>query len=90
VPEINSDFDEKFLQLINDLDVSTLLDLTSDELQAQIGNGGQEIRTWIAMVAALKSGQTPMQGRKLAYAPIDRWLTGMGVSLCLPIEEPVR
>jgi 2,3-dihydroxyphenylpropionate 1,2-dioxygenase len=88
IPEINSDFDRWFLELVGAVDVGPVLDRTWRQLQEEVGNGGQEIRTWIAMVGALSSSATPMHGRTLAYAPIPRWLTGMGVSLCLPVEDP--
>ena len=44
------------------------------------GNGGQELRTWLLMAAAL--GFTP--GKALAYSPMPEWLTGMGVALIEP------
>ncbi|GAA2404608.1 2,3-dihydroxyphenylpropionate 1,2-dioxygenase [Actinomadura vinacea] len=79
-PDINPGFDERFLDLLDRGDLARILDMTSDELTAEAGNGAQEIRSWIAMAAAVG----PATGRTLAYAPIDAWLTGMGVAALHP------
>ncbi len=79
-PTIFPEFDEAFL---NSLEQGRLADyavLTSADLEAVAGNGGQELRTWLVMAAAL--GFTP--GRKLAYSPMPEWLTGMGVAVLEP------
>ncbi|WP_411087318.1 catechol 1,2-dioxygenase [Streptomyces sp. 061-3] len=79
-PQINEEFDQRFLAMVEDGDLGPLLGLTSEEVAAQAGNGAQEIRAWIAMVAALG----PCTGRALAYAAMDEWLTGMGVAVLEP------
>lgn len=79
-PRINQDFDKRFLSLVEEGDLSSLLTLTSEEVAAEAGNGAQEIRSWIAMTAALG----PYEGRTLAYAAMDEWLTGMGVAVLEP------
>ncbi len=79
-PTIFPEFDEAFLR---DLEQGRLADyarLTSAEIEAAAGNGGQELRAWLVMAAAL--GFTP--GRTLAYAPMPEWLTGMGVAVLEP------
>lgn len=80
-PQINAEFDRKLLAMVEKGDLSPLLGLTSEELTAEAGNGAQEVRSWIAMTAALGEGAT---GRALAYADVDEWLTGMGVALLEP------
>lgn len=84
-PDVNPAFDDRFLELLNRGDLAALLDTTDDELTAEAGNGAQEIRSWIAMAAAVG----PATGRTLAYAAIDAWLTGMGVAALHP-EHPAR
>ncbi|MEW2359880.1 hypothetical protein [Spirillospora sp. NPDC029432] len=83
-PDINPGFDERFLDLLERGGLDSLLGMTSDELAAAAGNGAQEIRSWLAMAAAVG----PAAGRTLAYAPIDAWLTGMGVAALHP--EPAE
>lgn len=79
-PQLNESFDEAVLA---HLEAGTLADLVAFEsdLVATAGNGGNEIRNWIAMAAAC--GWAP--GRRLCYAPMPEWLTGMGVAL---IDHP--
>ena len=40
-----------------------------------VGNGGQEIRTWLAAAAAASDPR----GAALFYEPMPRWLTGICV-----------
>jgi 2,3-dihydroxyphenylpropionate 1,2-dioxygenase len=54
--------------------------MTAGDLATVAGNGGQELRTWLVMAAAL--GFAP--GTPLAYAPMTEWLTGMGVAVLDP------
>lgn len=79
-PDINPAFDDRFLDRLNRGDLTALLGTTDDELTAEAGNGAHEIRSWIAMAAAVG----PATGRTLAYAAIDAWLTGMGVAALHP------
>lgn len=79
-PDINPEFDARFLDLLCGGDLDPILGLSVDELTAEAGNGAQEIRSWIAMAAAVGRAT----GRTLAYAPIDAWLTGMGVAALTP------
>jgi 2,3-dihydroxyphenylpropionate 1,2-dioxygenase len=77
--DINPVFDQDFLAQLEAGDLSPTLALTSAQVEEIAGNGAQEIRSWIAMAAALGG-----RGRTLAYAPIDEWLTGMGVAVVEP------
>jgi 2,3-dihydroxyphenylpropionate 1,2-dioxygenase len=74
---VNTAFDRAFLELVEGGQLGALLQRSGDNLLADAGNGGQEIRTWIAMTAAL--GNAP--GRILAYEDIPEWLTGMAVAV---------
>ncbi|WP_213453527.1 DODA-type extradiol aromatic ring-opening family dioxygenase [Rhizomonospora bruguierae] len=79
-PDINQAFDRRFLDLLSAGRLGELAEYTNDQVEAEAGNGGQEIRSWIAMAAAVG----PSQGRTLAYAPLPQWLTGMAVALVEP------
>ncbi|WP_028921017.1 catechol 1,2-dioxygenase [Pseudonocardia acaciae] len=79
-PLIFPEFDERFLSALEAGELAGYLDLDTAELERLAGNGGQEMRTWLTMASAL--GFAP--GRKLAYAEMPEWLTGMGVALIEP------
>ncbi|MFE2043130.1 catechol 1,2-dioxygenase [Streptomyces sp. NPDC059477] len=79
-PVIFPAFDTEFLAALEHGRLERYLDLSSEQIEAVAGNGGQELRTWLAMAAAL--GFAP--GRSLTYAPMPEWLTGMGVALIDP------
>lgn len=79
-PDINADFDRDFLAQLESGDLSRTLTMTNDELEDIAGNGAQELRSWIAMAAAVGDGH----GKTLAYEPIGEWLTGMGVATFEP------
>ncbi|MFC4055453.1 hypothetical protein ACFOY4_37710 [Actinomadura syzygii] len=76
-PDINSDFDRRFLDMLADGGLGEILGYDNHRIESEAGNGGQEIRSWVAMAAAVG----PARGRTLAYAPIPQWLTGMGVAV---------
>lgn len=79
--DINPAFDRSFLKLVEAGDLGPVLDRTAADIDAEAGNGAQEIRSWIAMLAALGPGA---RGETLAYAAIPQWLTGMGVAVVEP------
>ncbi|MBY8856779.1 catechol 1,2-dioxygenase [Nocardia sp. CA2R105] len=83
-PDINSDFDEWFLRLLETGDLSPILDWPAARLEDEAGNGAQELRAWIAMAAALG-----VPARTLAYGAVPDWLTGMGVSLLTPNSKEI-
>ncbi len=78
---INDGFDGEFLAQLGS---GSLADFASryddDALVAAAGNGGNEVRAWLILAAAL--GHAP--GTTLAYAPIPEWLTGMAVATVQP------
>jgi 2,3-dihydroxyphenylpropionate 1,2-dioxygenase len=77
---INPEFDERLLALLEAGKGAQLAEHTTEELEREAGNGGQEIRTWLAMAAAL--GHAP--ATRLAYEPMPEWLTGMAVAVLEP------
>jgi 2,3-dihydroxyphenylpropionate 1,2-dioxygenase len=76
-PTIFEDFDHEFLAQVERGELERYAGWTSEAIEAVAGNGGQELRTWLMMAAAL--GFAP--GRKLAYSAMPEWLTGMGVAV---------
>lgn len=79
--DINPEFDRAFLKLVDAGDLRPVLGRTTADIDAEAGNGAQEIRSWIAMLAALGPGA---RGETLAYAAVPQWLTGMGVAVVEP------
>lgn len=73
--EINQQWDEDLLASLASGDLDPLLSMTDDEIIETAGNGALELRTWV--VAAACAGEAG--GRTLAYAPMRRWDTGVGV-----------
>jgi 2,3-dihydroxyphenylpropionate 1,2-dioxygenase len=85
-PTIFPDFDEKFLADLEKGDMHQYAELTSEQIGELAGNGGQELRTWMVMIAAL--GFAP--GKALAYAEMPEWLTGMGVAVIEPSQTTTQ
>ncbi|MFC5754225.1 hypothetical protein [Actinomadura rugatobispora] len=83
-PDIDPGFDRWFLDLLARGDLDPITAMGDDEITRRAGNGAQEIRAWVAMAAAVGSAD----GRTLAYAPVDAWLTGMGVAALHPQNTP--
>jgi hypothetical protein len=69
---INSDWDHVVLDHIGRADLEPLLKLTHAEIERDGGNGGQEIRNWMALLGAVPG----WKGEALAYAPVAEWITG--------------
>lgn len=74
VGDIDEEFDRWFLDRLAQSDVESILDMTDDEISLA-GNGAHEIRSWVAVAAAM----APNPATVLAYEPIAHWITGMGV-----------
>jgi hypothetical protein len=69
---INPDFDRRVLELVKQGRGEALAALSSDEIEREGGNGGQELRNWIAVLGALPGHK----GEVLAYEPVPDWITG--------------
>jgi 2,3-dihydroxyphenylpropionate 1,2-dioxygenase len=79
-PVINPEFDEQLLALLEAGKGAQLAEHTTEQLEREAGNGGQEIRTWLTMAAALSHAPAT----RLAYEPMPEWLTGMAVAVLEP------
>lgn len=79
-PRISESFDRRFLAMLEDGDLTEIIEMGSERLEQLAGNGAQEIRSWVAMAAALGE----FRGDTLAYEAIEEWLTGMGVLVAEP------
>lgn len=79
-PRINADFDDRFLNLLEEGRLGEFRSWTTEMLGEEAGNGGQECRTWL--VAAAAAGHAG--GHRLVYEPVAEWLTGMGVAVMTP------
>lgn len=81
---INPAFDRLVLDWIAEGRLDLLVDLTAERIERDAGNGGQELRNWIAALGAL-----PVKGEVLAYEPVREWLTGCGAVWLAPQGPPV-
>ncbi len=72
---INPEFDHRVLDAIRHARGESLAFLTHEEIEREAGNGGQEIRNWLAVLGAFHG----KKGEVLAYEPVPDWLTGCGV-----------
>jgi hypothetical protein len=69
---INPDWDHWVLDHIARADLEPLLSLTWADIERDGGNGGQEIRNWLALLGAVPG----WKGDALAYEPVPEWITG--------------
>ncbi|MGH7356476.1 MAG: protocatechuate 3,4-dioxygenase, partial [Candidatus Rokuibacteriota bacterium] len=69
---INPVWDQRSLDHFARADVAALTRLTWAEIVRDGGNGGQEIRNWIALLGAVPG----WKGEVLAYEPVPEWITG--------------
>jgi len=74
---IDAAWDRRFLELVRARDVAALEALTTDDI-AVAGTGAQEVRTWIAAIAA--AGRT---ANAISYDAVPEWITGMGIATSL-------
>jgi hypothetical protein len=69
---INPDFDHRVLDHVARADIEPLLRLTWEDIERDAGNGGQELRNWLAVLGAVPG----WKGEVLAYEPVPEWITG--------------
>jgi hypothetical protein len=69
---INPEFDHHVLACVARADVEPLARLTWAEIERDGGNGGQEIRNWLACLGTVPG----WKGDVLAYEPVPEWITG--------------
>ncbi len=73
---INADWDRRILHHFSNGTVKALsANLTTESIFNAAGNGGQEVRTWVALAGALADARM----RVVCYEPIEALITGMGV-----------
>lgn len=83
-PVVNEDFDRWFLDRLETVGLDGVTAQLSDaELQAEAGNGGNEVRAWIALAEAMGNRGAEV----LCYSPMPEWLTGMAVAVIDPINR---
>lgn len=69
---INPDWDRTVLDLVARGDADALARLGYEAIEREAGNGGQEIRNWVAALGAVPG----WKGEVLAYEPVAEWITG--------------
>jgi 2,3-dihydroxyphenylpropionate 1,2-dioxygenase len=72
---VNEEWDRLLLQLIKDKEFDSLRKWTSEFIEENGGNGGQEIRNWLVLLGALQGFESDVA----FYEPIPEWVTGMAV-----------
>jgi hypothetical protein len=77
---INPEWDHWVLDHVTRGDVEPLTRLTWDDIERDGGNGGQEIRNWIALLGAVPG----WKGEVLAYEPVAEWITGCATAWVHP------
>ncbi|GAA3191247.1 hypothetical protein ACFO1B_40790 [Dactylosporangium siamense] len=82
-PCITPTFDHDLLRRVRAGELATLAELSTADLELLAGNGGQEIRSWLIMAAALRF----VPGTVLAYEEMPEWLTGMAVATIIAPED---
>lgn len=80
---LNADWDRRLMTLFATADMDALAALSDEDILAQGGRGGQEIRAWIAAFAAMNA-IGPYQAVTHYYHPIDEWIAGMGMMSAVP------
>jgi 2,3-dihydroxyphenylpropionate 1,2-dioxygenase len=76
-PRVNEEFDKEFLRLFAAGEGEKLADYSADYIEENGGNGGQEIRTWIALLGAVSARSASYT----LYEGIQEWLTGAGMAI---------
>lgn len=80
---VNEEWDREFLRLITEKDFHSLRNWSSEFIEENGGNGGQEIRNWLVLLGALQNF-----GADVAfYEPIPEWVTGMAI---VQFNQPIH
>jgi protocatechuate 4,5-dioxygenase beta chain/2'-carboxy-2,3-dihydroxybiphenyl 1,2-dioxygenase large subunit/2'-aminobiphenyl-2,3-diol 1,2-dioxygenase large subunit len=97
--QINSAFDERFLQHVRAGDLGAILAMKTADVLAEAGNGAPEICNWVTAMAAAsrqegwgvsepeRTARGP-RGVVLAYESVPDWATGIALARLAPEEEP--
>ncbi len=73
---VNERWDRWFLDEICQGHVDALATITPEEINREAGNGGEEIRNWLTVAAAV--GGHP--GEVISYEPVADWVVGCGAA----------
>ena len=79
---VNEEVDREFLRLVTEKDFHSLRKWSSEYIEENLGNGGQEIHNWLVLFGALQSFETDVA----FYEPIPEWVTGMAI---VQFNQPV-
>ncbi len=80
---VNEKWDREFLQHIAKGEIETLRTWSYEEIEENGGNGGQEIRNWLALLGVLQNYEADV----VFYEPIPEWVTGMGI---VQFKQPIN
>lgn len=80
---INEEWDQLFLQLVQDKDYDALRKWTTEYISENGGNGAQEIRNWIVLLGAMQEFDAGVA----CYEAIHEWVTGMAI---VQFNQPVK
>jgi aromatic ring-opening dioxygenase catalytic subunit (LigB family) len=72
---INESFDRQILDLVARGEYEGLAAYSSERIEAEGGNGAQEIRNWATLAGALSDRKAEV----LLYEPVTKWLTGIAM-----------
>jgi predicted class III extradiol MEMO1 family dioxygenase len=72
---ISEAFDRRFLARLQDHGEEEYYRWSNHRIETEAGNGGLEIRTWLALAAMVPEGERQL----LCYEPVSAWATGMAV-----------
>ena len=72
---VNEQVDREFLRLVSEKDYAALRNWSSEFIEENLGNGGQEIHNWLVLLGALQSFEPSVA----CYEPIPEWVTGMAI-----------
>ncbi len=86
---LNPDFDRRIIAALAAGDFDVLESESDEAISAAGGSGAHELRCWIAALAAVgaAAGYT---AQPLFYAPVEPWITGMGVLTAAPASAPTK
>ncbi len=85
---LNETWDRNLLDSFAQQDMATVSRFTEAWIRAEGGNGGQEIRTWVAAFAALNEFG-PYRTDLHYYRPIPEWNAGMAMMTAVPAGASV-
>lgn len=71
---VNESWDRQVLEHVANGDAEALIAMRDEDVLAEAGNGGLEIKNWICALGAL----APCRGEILTYQPVREWIAGCG------------